>query len=57
MEQNINIELTVSEVNAILNVLGDLPTKTNAHPLLVKIVQQAEAQMPKQAEAEAPAEA
>ena len=43
----IKLELEVNEVNSILNVLGELPTKSNAYPLLVKIVQQAEPQMPK----------
>lgn len=43
----IKLELEVNEVNSLLNVLGELPTKTNAYPLLVKIVQQAEPQMPK----------
>jgi hypothetical protein len=40
----INLELSVDEVNAILGVLGDLPTKTGAWPLIVKIKQQAESQ-------------
>lgn len=38
------IELTVEEVNAILEVLGNLPTKSGAWPLIVKIKEQAEAQ-------------
>lgn len=33
----ISLELSVEEVNAILQVLGDLPTKTGAWPLIVKI--------------------
>ena len=41
----INLELSVEEVNAILGVLGDLPTKTGAWPLIVKIKQQAESQV------------
>ena len=40
-----NLELTVEEVNAILQVLGDLPTKTGAWPLIVKIKEQAEPQV------------
>lgn len=40
----INLELSVDEVNAILGVLGDLPTKSGAWPLIVKIKEQAEAQ-------------
>ena len=41
----INLELSVEEVNAILGVLGDLPTKTGAWPLMVKIKEQAESQV------------
>tara|TARA_Y100001938_G_C7741658_1_gene259615 strand:+ start:365 stop:514 length:150 start_codon:yes stop_codon:yes gene_type:complete len=40
----IRIELSVDEVNAILQVLGDLPTKSGAWPLVVKIKEQAESQ-------------
>lgn len=43
----INLTLTVDEINAILQVLGQLPTASNAYPLLVKIKGQAEAQLPK----------
>lgn len=42
-----NINLTVEEINFILNVLGDLPTKTGAWGLLTNIKAQAEAQLPK----------
>ena len=41
---DINLKLTVDEVNAILGVLGDLPTKSGAWPLLVKIDAQVKAQ-------------
>jgi len=41
----ISLELSVEEVNAILGVLGDLPTKTGAWPLIVKIKEQAEGQV------------
>ena len=41
----INLELSADEVNAILQVLGDLPTKTGAWPLIVKIKEQAESQV------------
>jgi len=44
----INLSLTIEETNAILGVLGDLPSKTGAWPLIVKIKEQAEAQLPKQ---------
>lgn len=51
----INLNLTVDEVNAILNTLGQLPTSSGAWPLVVKIKEQAEAQVQPQAE-EAPTE-
>jgi len=44
----IKLELSIEEVNAILQVLGDLPTKMGAWPLVVKIKEQAEPQVPKQ---------
>ena len=43
---NISLELTVDEVNAILGTLGQLPTSSGAWPLVVKIKEQAEGQMP-----------
>ena len=46
----IKLELSVEEVNAILGVLGDLPTKTGAWPLVMKIKEQAELQVPKPAD-------
>lgn len=42
----IKLELTVEEVNAILQVLGQLPTSSGAWPLVVKIKEQAEPQVP-----------
>lgn len=48
--QDITLTLTVEETNAILQVLGDLPTKTGAWPLIVKIKGQAEQQLPKPTE-------
>ena len=42
----INLELSVEEVNAILQTLGNLPTASGAWPLVVKIKEQAEAQLP-----------
>ena len=38
----IKLELSVEDVNAILQVLGQLPTSSGAWPLLVKIKEQAE---------------
>ena len=43
---NISLELTVDEVNAILGTLGNLPTSSGAWPLVVKIKEQAEGQLP-----------
>lgn len=43
----IKLTLTVEEVNAVLQVLGELPSKTGAWPLIVKIKDQAEPQVPK----------
>lgn len=48
----INLELSVEEVNAILGVLGDLPTKTGAWPLIVKIKEQAEPQLDSEVESD-----
>lgn len=49
---NVTITLTVDEVNAILQTLGNLPTSSGAYPLLMNIKQQAEAQIPQQPQAE-----
>lgn len=50
----INLKLTVDEVNAILSILGAMQNQSGTFPLLLKIKEQGEAQVPK---AEAPAEA
>lgn len=39
--QEINLTLTVAEVNFLLRVIGELPTKTGAFALLQKIESQA----------------
>lgn len=44
----IKLELTIEEVNGILAVLGDMPTKSGAWPLVIKIKEQAELQVPKE---------
>lgn len=44
----LNLKLTVEEINAILQTLGNLPTSSGAWPLVVKIKQQADAQVPQQ---------
>ena len=48
--EKITLDLTAEEVNAILQVLGELPTKTGVFPLVIKIKEQADAQMPKKVE-------
>jgi len=47
---DINLKLTVEEVNAVLQTLGNLPTSSGAWPLVIKIKGQAEAQVPKKPE-------
>lgn len=47
---NVNLTLSVDEVNAVLHTLGNLPTSSGAWPLVVKIKEQAEAQLPAQPE-------
>ena len=42
----LKLTLSVEEVNAILGTLGQLPTSSGAWPLVVKIKEQAEAQLP-----------
>jgi hypothetical protein len=44
----INLTLNVDEINAVLQTLGNLPTSSGAFPLLMKIKQQAEAQIPEE---------
>jgi hypothetical protein len=41
----ITLELTAEEVNGVLQVLGELPSKSGAWPLIVKIKEQAESQV------------
>ena len=40
------LELDINEINFILQTLGELPSKTGVWPLIVKIKEQAEAQVP-----------
>lgn len=51
-ENMITLELYQGEVEAIMTVLGDLPTKSNAWPLIMKINQQAAPQVPQEEDAE-----
>ena len=42
---NIKLELTLEEAQAIVNILGQTPTSSGVFPLLMKIKEQAEAQI------------
>jgi len=42
----IKLDLEIEEVNSILGVLGELPSKTGAWNLIVKIQNQAKPQVP-----------
>jgi hypothetical protein len=42
----ITLSLEIEEVNGILQCLGQLPTSSGAWPLVVKIKEQAEPQVP-----------
>jgi len=42
----INLELTLNEVEGILAGLGELPTKTGAYSLMMKIQAQTQTQVP-----------
>ena len=42
------LELDINEINFILNTLGELPSKTGVWPLILKIKEQADAQVPKE---------
>lgn len=47
MEKQMNINLTVVEIEGLIKVLGSLPTSSNVWPIVVKISQQYLAQKPK----------
>ena len=42
--KEVTLTLSIEEVNAIMQVLGELPTKSGAYPLVVKISEQLKAQ-------------
>jgi hypothetical protein len=46
------LELDVNEINFVLQALGQLPSSSGVWPLLVKIKEQADAQIPKEAPTE-----
>jgi len=48
MGTSMNLNLETNEVQFILNVLGQLPTSSNAYVLWKKIEEQAVAQVPKE---------
>jgi hypothetical protein len=43
--KEVTLTLSIEEVNAIMQVLGDLPTKSGAYPLVVKISEQVKSQV------------
>lgn len=43
--KDITLTLTLDEVKAIIGVLNDLPTKTGAYPLVVKMMGQVDSQL------------
>jgi len=51
---DVNLSLNVDEVNFLLQVLGELPTKTGAWNLVQKVKQQAESQLAASPAPEAP---
>jgi len=46
------LELEVNEINFVLQTLGNLPSSSGVWPLIVKIKEQAETQLPKDAPTE-----
>ena len=46
------LELDVNEINFVLQTLGNLQSSSGVWPLIVKIKEQAEAQLPKEAPTE-----
>ena len=43
-------ELDINEINFVLQTLGNLPSSSGVWPLIVKIKEQAESQLPKEEE-------
>lgn len=48
----ITLKLAIEEVNLILNVMGDLPSKTGVFPLMQKIQAQGNEQLPEEVKPE-----
>jgi hypothetical protein len=51
--KTVTLELTIEAINAILETLGNLPTKSGAFPLMVDIKKQADAQLQDQSQEQA----
>lgn len=49
---NINLSLTLDEVNALLQLMGKTATESGFFPLMMKVKAQAEVQVPKPQTAE-----
>ena len=52
--ETLKLELFEGEIKDIINVLGQLPTSSNAWPLTQKIIGQLQAQVPTETPPEAP---
>jgi hypothetical protein len=52
MGSSMKLELDVNEINFVLQTLGNLPSSSGVWPLILKIKEQAEAQVPKDAPTE-----
>ena len=48
MQQTIKLDLTLNEIEGVLTGLGELPTRSNAFVVMMKIRAQVEAQLPKE---------
>lgn len=44
----LTLTVSIEETNALLKILGELPTNSGAYPLLVKIQTQAQAEVERQ---------
>lgn len=49
-DQQVILNLTVSDVQNLLIILGDMPTKTGVYPLVMKIKSEAETYLASQEE-------
>jgi hypothetical protein len=47
-EPEITLTLLTQEAIAVANIVGQLPTSSNAYPLFMKLKSQIDAQLPKQ---------